>query len=117
MGLKKGQTNNLQGRPKGKPNRITNDLRDVLQAVLSREITPAKLSAMLKGLEPQQRLNALTKLLEFSIPKLQSVSIEAQINAEFEALEKLLNNSPETAIDLIYERIKKLKEHGTGTEN
>ncbi len=117
MGLHKGQTNNRQGRPKGKPNKVTGDLRGVLQKVLDKELTPIKLSNLLKNLEPQQRLNALTKLLEFTIPKLQSVSIEKQIQAEYESLECLLESAPEKAIDEIFERIKKLKENAETIEN
>jgi len=117
MGLNKGQTNNRQGRPKGKPNKITTDLRDVLQSVLNKELTTAKLSGLLSKLEPQQRLNALTKLLEFTIPKLQSVSIEQQIQAEYESLEALLESAPDEAVNEIFERIKKLKENGKTAEN
>ena len=110
MAPKKGFTNNPNGRPKGKPNKLTSELREVLSEVLSNEITPRKLNALLRSLEPAQRLNALTKLLEFTIPKLQSIDVSQQVAAEYEQLERLLNEMPETAVDEIFERIKKLRD-------
>nr|WP_319512250.1 hypothetical protein [uncultured Draconibacterium sp.] len=109
MGLRKGQTNNPNGRPKGKPNRVTTDMRDVLQTVLNKEMTPIKLSNLLKKLGPKDRMHALTKMLEFSIPKLQSISVQAQIEAEYEQLERLLQRAPDEAIDKIFDRLEALK--------
>ena len=94
MAPKKGFTNNPNGRPKGKPNKLTSELRGVLNEVLGKEITPRRLNALLRSLEPSQRLNALTKLLEFTIPKLQSISIEQQVAAEYAEIERLLKEMP-----------------------
>ncbi len=110
MGQRKGQTGNPNGRPKGKPNKLTSELREVLGTVLSKEVTPRKLSSLLRSLEPQQRINALAKLLEFTVPKLSSISFEKQIEMEYEQLERLLNVMPDEALDQIFERIKKLKD-------
>ncbi len=48
MGLQKGKTNNRNGRPKGTPNKVTGELREALGAVLTKEMTPAKLSQPVK---------------------------------------------------------------------
>lgn len=109
MGQRKGQTGNPNGRPKGTPNKITGDIRDILKVVIDKEMTPIKISNLLKKLGPQQRLSALTKLLEFTIPKLQSISVQAQIEAEYEALERLLQTAPDEAVDEIFNRLEALK--------
>lgn len=110
MGQRKGQTGNPNGRPKGRPNKLTSELREVLSEVLSKEITDRKLTALLRKLEPAQRLNALAKLLEFTIPKLASIDVFQQAQAEYQQLERLLNEMPEQAVDEILIRIKKLKD-------
>ena len=111
MGRQKGDgRGRIGGRTKGKPNKLTSELREVLGEVLSKEITPRKLNALLRSLEPAQRLNALAKLLEFTIPKLQSIDVTQQVAAEYAQLEQLLNEMPEQAVDEIFERIKKLKD-------
>ncbi len=71
MGLKKGQTNNLKGRPKGKPNKITADLREWINDLL--QDNRAQFVRDLKKVEPEKRLLIFEKLLSFAVPKLQSV--------------------------------------------
>ena len=108
MGLKKGQTNNKSGRPKGIPNRATQDLRDWIDVLLndSRDLMISDLGK----LEPKDRLMILEKLMQYTIPKQQSISVEAQIQAEFAAIEKLLNSAPDKAIEAITERLMKLNQ-------
>ena len=64
----------------------------------------------LDKLEPKDRLIILERLLQYSIPKQQSISVEAQIQAEYDALEKLLNNAPTEAINELTERLMKLNQ-------
>ena len=117
MGRQKGDgRGRIGGRLKGKPNKLTSELREVLGSVLSREITPRILNSLLRSLEPAQRLNAMAKLLEFTIPKLQSISVEQQVAAEYAEIERLLKEMPESAVDELFERIKKLKNE-QNTEN
>jgi predicted ATP-grasp superfamily ATP-dependent carboligase len=106
MGRKKG-VKKTGGRGKGTPNKVTADLRTWVSELLdnSRE----QLETDLGTLEPKDRLVILEKLMQYVIPKQQSVSVEAQIQAEYAALEKLLNNAPEAAINAITDRILNLK--------
>jgi hypothetical protein len=67
MGLKKGQSGNLNGRPKGTPNKVTASLREKLKLVLDSEIE--NLPELLKDLEPDKRLKAFVDLLQYALPK------------------------------------------------
>jgi len=108
MGLKKGQTNNATGRPKGTPNRVTSDLRKWVEYLINKNLSTMEND--LKKLEPKERLMILERLMQYTIPKQQSISVEAQIQAEYIELEKLLSNAPEKAINEITERIIKLNQ-------
>ena len=108
MAQRKGQTGNPKGRPKGVPNRVTSDLRSWVEEFLNdnRE----QVIGDMGKLEPHQRVQMFEKLLSFAIPKMQSVTIEAQIAAEIAAIEKLLNNAPDKAINEITSRILRLNQ-------
>ena len=54
MGLKKGQTNNPNGRPKGVPNKVTGDLRKWVDGLLNRNLL--EMENDLQKLEPKDRL-------------------------------------------------------------
>jgi hypothetical protein len=75
-----GQSGNPAGRPKGAKNKVTTELREVISAVCSREMTPAKLTAILKSLDPGQRINYLIKLSEFVLPKLSATNLDLNLD-------------------------------------
>lgn len=54
-------------------------------------------------------------LLNYSLPKLQSISADEMLDAEYRRLERLLESAPDEAINLIAERIKRL-ENESGRE-
>lgn len=63
---KKGHTNNPNGRPKGVPNKTTNELRGLLQSFIEQNLE--QIQADYEGLEPYQRLTILERLLKFVLP-------------------------------------------------
>lgn len=66
MGLKKGMTNNPNGRPRGKPNKSTDELREIVQKFLE-----DNLETMQKdydSLKPVERLAFIEKLFKHVLP-------------------------------------------------
>ena len=103
MGLKKGDKLNPNGRPKGSENKTTGEIRKAFQTLVSNNIDT--LQNDLNLLEPEKRISYIIKFAEFIIPKLQSLSVENQIELEYKQLDELLMKAPETAIDVITEKV------------
>ena len=59
----------------------------------------------MKKLESLERVKVFTSLLNYVLPKQQAVSVEAQVEAEYKALERLLESAPGEFVDKIAERI------------
>jgi hypothetical protein len=94
MGLKKGQTNTKAGRPRGRPNKVTGDLRVWVNELLNDN--RHQISKDIQRLEPYQRVMFFEKLLGYAVPKMQSV--EAKID---------LNRLSDEQIDLIINELNK----------
>jgi outer membrane protein TolC len=107
MGQNKGNTGNPNGRPKGTQNKSTTELKMWVRGLL--EKNTELFENDLATLEPKDRLSVLQGLLKYSIPTLQSVSVEAQLQAEYNQLRILLNEAPEQAIEAISAKILTLK--------
>lgn len=63
---KKGTINNPNGRPKGKPNKSTDELRTLLQSFIDTNMET--LQADYDALEPKDRLNFIERLLKHILP-------------------------------------------------
>ncbi|WP_374398668.1 hypothetical protein [Flavobacterium sp.] len=61
------------GRAKGTPNKTTAETKQLLQNVVTKQIE--KLETTLSKLEPVDRVNALSKLLPYILPKQQDIAI------------------------------------------
>lgn len=111
MGRKKGDgLGRFGGRQKGSTNKVTNDLKEWISGLIDQN--RGTLEKDLKGLEPNQRLIIMERLMQYVVPKQQSVSVEAQIQAEYSELEKLLEKAPEEVLDKLLARIEKIKTDG-----
>ena len=89
----KGFTNNLNGRPKGVPNKITLNLRQWISKFL--DDNREQLLKDWEQLEPKERIVLFEKLLKYTIPTLASVQVES----EYERL-------PEDQLDKIIDYLK-----------
>ena len=75
--MKKGHTNNPNGRPKGTPNKITQDVRQWISTVI--EDNRQQMEQDLKAIEPKDRLIILERLMQYIVPRQQAVSAEVGI--------------------------------------
>jgi hypothetical protein len=79
MPFKKGNSGNPNGRKKGVPNKITQDLRESLQSFL--ETNGANFQAIFDQLEPKDKIRYYIDLLPFVVPKLQSTQLMVEDNS------------------------------------
>ena len=64
----------------------------------------------LQELDPYQRLLFIERLINYVLPKQSSVDIQSQIEAEYKALEQLIDNAPDEFVDRITDKVLKLQE-------
>ncbi len=73
MPFDKGKTGNPNGRPKGAQNKANSQLRDTIGAFLDENFE--KVKEDFEKLPPRDRTRLYCDLLQYSVPKLQSVSL------------------------------------------
>lgn len=71
---KNPDTINRNGRPTGKGNRTTDELRQSVKQLIDANMP--RLQSDLNELEPMQRLQVLTGLLRFVLPQLKQIEVE-----------------------------------------
>ena len=107
MALKKGVVLNPNGRPQGSPNKSTTEIRNAFQMLVSQNIE--QLQNDLSEMTPDKRVSYIIKLSEFILPKLQSLSLDTQIDLEYKSLEALLAKAPDEVIERLTQKILTLK--------
>ncbi|AEI49720.1 hypothetical protein [Runella slithyformis] len=90
MGLHKGQTNNLKGRPKGVGNKLNNDLKSRIAQIVENGFEA--IESDLEALEAKDRINAYLKFLEYLVPKQRETKIDISSLSDAE-VEELLNKA------------------------
>lgn len=80
MGLKKGNTNNPNGRPKGSVNKINESLRATFSNIIENNLETFNNDLLV--LQPKDRISMLIKMAEFILPKLRSVESESVLSPE-----------------------------------
>ena len=78
MGLRPGTTNNIAGRPKGSPNVITANLRELITSIVEKHFSLESVEIDLKELTPKDRLTFLSRLLDFVLPRMRAAEIKIE---------------------------------------
>ena len=102
MAFKKGQSGNPKGRPRGARNRATNELREWVERFINDNLDT--IANDIKELDPNERVKFFLALLNYTLPKQQSV--KAEINDEREQI-VIANLSAESR-----ETLEKIKRGG-----
>lgn len=90
MGLKPGQTNNKFGRKKGSQNKVTAEVKALIQNIFQH--TSANIQEDLQYLGPKGRIKFMVSLLPYLIPKQQSVApIDEDLIIRLEELDELVD--------------------------
>jgi len=83
MGLPKGRTNNLSGKPKGTVSKNTKELREFITAFVSDNLD--KMQADFDKIdEPKDRLMFLERLFQYTLPRLQAQTLEIDFSQKAE---------------------------------
>lgn len=101
-------TSKTGGRQKGTPNKLTAPTKEWIGSLL--EDKRETFEKYLDDLEPSEFIKTYSSLLNYHLPKMSSVSVDAQINAEMDALSKLLETAPDEAVEKIAEKMLELQE-------
>jgi len=83
MGLPKGRTNNLSGKPKGTVSKNTKELREFITAFVSDNLD--KMQADFDKIDdPKDRLMFLERLFQYTLPRLQAQTLEIDFSQKAE---------------------------------
>ena len=77
MGLPKGRTNNSKGRKKGSENKVTKELRPLIQQFLEEKFLEVKREW--SKLDSKDKLQFYKDLLKYAIPTLQATQIDLEV--------------------------------------
>lgn len=110
MPFVQGKSGNPNGRPIGATNKATRELAERLQKIIENNMEG--LEKDLKEMESAERVKAITSLMQYVMPKQQSINMANQIEIEYKALGVLLESAPEEAIQAIAAKVLELKMRG-----
>lgn len=70
----KGETNNPNGRPKGKPNKATAELKTWITELIDNNRDQLEID--LKSMQPKERWQIIERLMQYTTPKIQSTQVQ-----------------------------------------
>lgn len=97
----------IGGRAKGTPNKVTGSLKEFIRNLIDNN--REQVIDDLRALQPYQRLLFIERLIGYVLPKQAAVDVKSQIDAEYKALERLIDDAPDEFIDKVTEKILKLQ--------
>ena len=105
MAFKKGQSGNPDGRRKGAANKVTTELRERIKDFLEGQWD--KISRDFNTLEPKDRVAHFERLLQFILPRMASMDLDANID---------LTTLSEASLDALVEKILTKNRSNDGNE-
>lgn len=98
----------IGGRAKGTPNKVTGSLKEFIRNLIDNN--REQVIDDLRALQPYQRLLFIERLVGYVLPKQAAVDVKSQLDAEYKALERLIDDAPDEFIDKITEKILTIQE-------
>ena len=95
------------GRTKGTPNKTTKEVKEWLNVLL--DGGRGRFEQALLNLSAEDYVKTYMGLLNYVAPKMQAVSLQASLAAEYSNLEKLLDKAPDKVIDAIADKILEMQ--------
>jgi len=105
--MEKGTTNNPNGRPKGKPNKVTKALKDRIQIFLEKSWPTVEKD--FKNLDPKDRIALYERMLKYVIPtqKESSVSVDIDgINKDQPLFVEIIKSASDEELQAIYKGLE-----------
>lgn len=81
MAFTKGRSGNPAGRPNGAKDKATKEIRERIKEILDNNFTAAKIDEVLAEMDGKDKLMFLTKLLDYSLPKLKSTELKTDFDS------------------------------------
>lgn len=90
-------TTKTGGRQKGTPNKTTNDMRKWLKSFLDQN--QEQIEKDFKALEPRERIQAFERLLQYTLPKMQTLGANIELDTLSEdSLNTIIENLTESIL-------------------
>lgn len=100
MGLKKGMTNNLAGKPPGALNKLSRDMKLTIHEFLIENWDEVLIE--FHKLNGKDKLNFYKDLMQYDLPKMQAMALSGELN---------FKEMPESALDGIAYRLHKMSKN------
>lgn len=101
----------LGGRKAGTPNKTTKEVKDWVSGLLTDG--RARFEQSLLQVSPEDYIKTYMGLLPYVTPKMQAISLDATLEAEYKNLERLLDDAPNDVVDEIARRVVELQKRAS----